>query len=666
MNELTKMGRGIFMKAILAFTFCLIGGTWAFGQQDDPVLFEVDGVPVHVSEFTYIYSKTNGKNADFSRKSLDEYLNLYVKFKLKVRKAKEMRLDTIKALQEELAGYRKQLADSYLLDKTVKRDLAKEVHDRLKKDVDLSHIFVSYGPNPLPKDTLTAYEKAMAIKKRLQGGADFEALAKEASDDKLAKKNGGRIGYITAMFPNGMYNLETAAYEGKSKKFLGPVRTNGGYHIVRVNDRRPAYGEVEISHLLIRNNEANPAEAKRRIDSLYQAIEKGGSFDQLASKYSEDSQTKSKEGYIGFIGIKRFAPVFEEAMFSIKKDGGYSQPIKSNVGWHIIKRITRPGIQPFEMERSRLEAAISKDSRLELAKKKMLAKIKKESKYRENTTIYNKFVESLNDTFLTFRWRPTITNSKDALFTLGKTFKPTVGEFNEYLMRSARDRMRMAKMGDVKVVARSLFDSFVDEQVLKYEESQLDIKNPAFKALMREYEEGILLFEATKMLVWDKASQDTTGLEKYFTKIDGKYKWKERANTTIYRLSKQYESQAASIYAYAKDHTAQEVKAKFNSDGKIIVNAEEKMLEKGRHPELNRVEWVPNSMSNISTNDKNNTITFHRLLELIPPSNKTLKEARGYVVADYQDHLEREWIKELREAYDVKINDKVYENLIKE
>ncbi len=666
MNELTKWGRGIFMKAILAFTFCMIGGTLTFAQQDDPVLFEVDGVPVHVSEFTYIYSKTNGKNADFSRKSLDEYLNLYVKFKLKVRKAKEMRLDTIKQLQEELAGYRKQLADSYLLDKTVKRDLAKELYDRKQKDVDISHIFVSYGPNPLPKDTLAAYEKALAIKKRLEGGEDFEALAKEASDDKTATRNGGRIGFITAMFPNGMYNLETAAYEGKLKKFLGPVRTSGGYHVVRVNDRRPAYGEVEIAHLLIRKNEANPAEAKSKIDSLYQALEKGASFDKLAGAFSEDGQTKSKQGYIGFIGIKRFAAVFEEAMFGIKKDGGYSKPVQSNIGWHIIKRITRPGIQPFEMERSRLEGIVAKDSRLELAKKKMLAQIKKESKYRENTAVFNKFAETLNDTFLTFRWRPTIANSKDVLFTLGKSFKPTVGEFNEYLMRSSRDRMRMARIGDVKVVARTLFDSFVDEQVLKYEESQLDVKNPAFKALMREYQEGILLFEATKMLVWDKASQDTVGLEQYFGKIDGKYKWKERANTIIYRISKQYESQVDAIYAYAKTHTAQEVKAKFNSDGKVIVNAEEKALEKGRHPELNRIEWVPNSMSKIITNDKNNTITFHRLLELIPPSNKTLKEARGYVIADYQDHLEREWIKDLREAYKVKINDAVYESLIKE
>jgi len=666
MNELTKWGRGIFIKGILAFTFCMIGGTLTFAQQDDPVLFEVDGVPVHVSEFNYIYSKTNGKNADFSRKSLDEYLDLYVKFKLKVRKAKEMRLDTIKQLQDELAGYRKQLADSYLLDKTVKRDLAKELYDRMQKDVDISHIFVSYGPNPLPKDTLAAYDKAMAIKKRLEGGEDFEALAKEASDDKTAARNGGRIGFITAMFPNGMYNLETAAYEGKLKQFLGPVRTSGGYHIVRVNDRRPAYGEVEIAHLLIRNNEANPAEAKARIDSLYQALEKGASFDKLASAFSEDGQTKSKQGYIGFIGIKRFAAGFEEAMFSIKKDGGYSKPIQSNIGWHIIKRITRPGIQPFEMERSRLEGMVGKDSRLELAKKKMLAQIKKESKYRENTAVFNKYAEALNDTFLTFRWRPTVANSKDVLFTLGKSFKPTVGEFNEYLMRSSRDRMRMARVGDVKAVARTLFDSFVDEQILKYEESQLDVKNPAFKALMREYEEGILLFEATKMLVWDKASQDTLGLEEYFAKIDGKYKWKERANTIIYRISKQYESQVDTIYDYAKTHTAQEVKAKFNSDGKVIVNAEEKALEKGRHPELNRIEWVPNSMSKITTNDKNNTITFHRLLELIPPSSKTLKEARGYVIADYQDHLEREWIKELREAYKVKINDAVYESLIKE
>lgn len=666
MNEIANWCRQAVVKVLWVMIVGLSSMGTLSAQTENPILFEVDGVPVYVSEFTYIYNKTNGQKADYSRKSLDEYLDLYVKFKLKVRKAKEMELDTIQQLKQELAGYRKQLADSYLLDKTIVKTLAKEVYDRKQTDVDISHILVAVGPNPRPQDTLEAYQKIMAIKKRIEGGAKFEEVAKEVSEDPSAKRNAGRIGYITSMLPSGMYGVENIAYEGKVKKVAGPVRSNSGYHLVRVNDRRNALGEVEIAHLLIRNNPDNESIPKAKIDSIYKALEGGASFEDMVREHSEDGQTKSKNGYIGFIGIKRFAKVFEEAMFSIKKDGGYAAPIQSNIGWHIIKRISKPGIQPFDQQRSRLEQAVSKDSRLGISKAKMLAKIKNESNYEENLKVYNRFVETLNDTFLNFRWRPKITDPQAVLFTLGKDFKSTLGEFGDFLRRSSRDRLRMAKTGDVKGVARTLFDQFVDEQVLKFEETQLEIRNPDFKALMREYEEGILLFEATKMLVWDKASQDTVGLEKFFKGIVGKYKWRERANIEIYRISKQYESQANAIRDYAVAHTAEEVKAKFNTADQIIVNVEEKKLEKGRHPQVNKLRWEANSVTAVAVNDNTNTISFNKIISLLPPSNKTLQEARGYVVADFQDHLEREWIKELRKEYKVKIDDAVYKSLIKE
>ncbi len=654
------------VTSIWVLILCVSFVNTGFGQEEDPILFEVDGVPVYLSEFTYIYNKTNGKQADYSRKSLDEYLDLYVKFKLKVRKAKSMQLDTIPALNQELAGYRKQLADSYLLDKQVVKNLAQEVYDRKKQDVDISHIFVSILANPTPQDTAEAFQRALAIKKRIEGGAKFEEVALEVSDDKSAKNNSGRIGFMTAMLPAGMYGIETVAYEGELNKVYGPMRSNSGYHLIRVNARRPALGEVEIAHLLIRTNPENENAPKAKIDSIHTALEAGATFEDLVQKHSEDSKTKGKNGYIGFVGISQLAKVFEDAMFSIKEDGGYSAPFQSQLGWHIIKRISRPGIQPFEREKSRLEQAVSKDSRLAIAKAKKLAEIKKQGNYREHKEVYDSFVSGLDKNFLTFRWRPNLPKPDQTLFTLGKNFKPTLGEFGEYLGRSSRDRMRLARSGDVNGVVRALYDSFVDEQVMKFQETQLEITNPDFKALMREYEEGILLFEATKMLVWDKASQDSVGLEKFFKGIVGKYKWRERAKVEIYRISKQYESQAKAIRDYAVAHTGEEVKAKFNTEDQIVVNVEEKLLEKGRHPQVNKLRWEIGTVTALDINDKTNTISFNKVLSLMPPSNKTLKEARGYIVADYQDHLEREWIKELRKEYKVKIRDKVYESLIKD
>ncbi len=632
---------------------------------NDPVLFTVENTPVHVSEFTYIYSKTNGKNADFSKKSLDEYLDLYTKFKLKVQKAKDMRLDTVSQLKEELNGYRKQLADSYLIDKAVTEKLLLEAYERIKQDVDISHVLVTLMPEATPADTLAAFQKALDIKKRLEGGDPFEVVAREMSADKTAARNGGRIGFITAVFPAGLYALENAAYSLPVGKISNPLRSNAGYHIIKVNARRPARGEVEVAHLLIRKTENDRAIAKNRIDSIYQVLKTGGDFDKMAQSLSEDTPTAQRNGYIGFISISRYEPSFEEAAFNLKKDGEYSMPFESSVGWHIIKRISKKDIQPYSTEKSRLDNAIRKDGRFEQAKTAMLERIKRDAKFTEYADVLNGYAATLPDSFLTFKWKAPEVKSKELLFKLGKDFKVTLGDFTDYLGRAGATRVRQAKTGDLQKAVKALYQEFVNEQCMKYEETQLESKYPDFKSLMREYEEGILLFEATKVLVWDKASEDSLGLAKFFETIKGKYRWEDRAVTSVYRISIENKDQVDGVRAYAQTHSADEVKAKFNSEEKILVNVESRTFEKGKSQELKGVEWNKGAMGPVDENARTKTIRFLKIEDLLPPAEKTLSEARGYVVADYQDTLERQWVDELKNTYKVKVNEKVLESLVK-
>jgi peptidyl-prolyl cis-trans isomerase SurA len=303
---------------------------WTNAQtNDDPILFSVANQPVHVSEFLYIYSKTNRDKADFSKKSLEEYLDLYTKFKLKVKRAKDMRLDTIPALQKELEGYRKQLADSYLLDKEVTEKLIKEAYQRSLKDLSVSHIMVSLKQNPSPQDTALAYKRIMAIKGKLDGGSDFVKAAKSLSDDKSAKTNNGNIGYFTSPFPNGFYDFESAAYNLEKGTYSAPVRTPIGYHIIKVDDIRPARGEMEAAHILIRHKSPNP---KMTIDSIHSLLSSGQNFEDLAKIYSNDKSTASKGGYIGFFGISKYEKAFEDAAFALKADGDFTQPIETLAG----------------------------------------------------------------------------------------------------------------------------------------------------------------------------------------------------------------------------------------------------------------------------------------------------------------------------------------------
>ncbi|RMG79388.1 MAG: peptidyl-prolyl cis-trans isomerase [Bacteroidetes bacterium] len=639
------------------------------GGGDDPVLFTVGDTPVHVSEFEYIYKKTNGDKATFSRESLEEYLDLYIKFKLKVQRARDMKLDTIPALMQELAGYRRQLADSYLIDREVTNKLIEEAYEHSKEDVDISHILIACPADASPADTLAAYKKALEAKEMIETGTRFADVARQYSNDKSAAKNGGHIGYVTALFPNGYYALEKAAYSLPIGKLHGPIRSSAGYHILKIHDRRPARGEMEVAHILVRFDKhgGDVIKARQKIDSIYAMLEAGKPWEEVAREYSDDKITGPKGGYIGFFGINRYEQSFEDAAHAIPEDGAYSRPVQTSVGWHIIRRLKKKGVEPFNIAKPRLENAVKKDERFELAKAAMVERIKKDAGFVEYPKVYQAFVDSLKEDFLTYKWRAPKEKSKDILFSFGTDLKVTVGEFADYLQRASRKRLRMASNTSVPHAVRSLYNDFVAENALKYEESKLDEKYPDFKALMREYEEGILLFEATKRMVWDKASQDSVGLEAFFEKNKDKYRWATRAVVSQYMLKPTSKHLIAQVRDMAKHNPADKVLAHFNTDpDDPILSVRERTYEKGRNTTLDAIPWEPGSMTKTETSPRNKSLTFMKIEKILEPAQKTLKDARGYVVADYQDVLEKEWVDSLRKAYPVKVNQAVFEGLIKQ
>lgn len=654
-----------FFLALVATLF--LGFQNSFAQTNDPVLFSVEGNPVHLSEFDYIYTKTNGDKADFSKKSLEEYLDLYVKFKLKVQRAKDMQLDTIPVLQQELAGYRKQLANSYLVDKEVTERLVKEAYDRSLKDIDISHIMILVPPTATPKDTLAAFNKINTLKTAIDGGSEFAKVAAENSDDKSAKDNGGNLGYMAALLPDGFYDFETAAYslkEGESKV----VKSAAGYHIIKVNGSRPARGEVEAAHILIRKDpKDNGAAAKVRIDSIYAALQAGTDFEALARAQSQDNISASKGGNIGFFGINKYERSFENAAFGISTDGSYTSPIETKAGWHIIKRLRKKPVESFDIAKRKLQPKVQKDGRYEMAKTSMLNRIKKDANFTENRKTYNMFASLVGDEYMTHRWKPGYKKADDVLFTVGDDKKYTIASFETFSQKNSRDRLRLGRSKSRLEVVKFLYDKFVSETLLQYEEQQLDKKYPEFKALMREYEEGILLFEATKILVWDKASQDSVGLEKYFAthKKNRKYFWNERAEVSFYSLKKDEVKCLSKVRKYSKKKSPAKTLKKYNKGDNKILSHRTEIVEQGKNKVLNNLPWKKGSISATEINKRDLSHNFLKVEKILPPSPKTLKQARGYVVADYQDHLEREWAKELKKTYDIKINEEVFQTLIK-
>ncbi|HMO40426.1 MAG TPA: peptidylprolyl isomerase [Saprospiraceae bacterium] len=633
-------------------------------QQQDPVLFTVGDTPVHLSEFTYIYSKTNGQNADFSQKSLEEYLDLYVRFKLKVKEARQMQVDTIPSLKAELAGYRKQLADSYLIDREVTDKLVRELYERAKEDVDVSHIFVQIGEvgiNPMPEDSAAAYAKITAIRKRLDQGETFEKLVQELSEDEGANSRNGNIGWLTAPLPNGFYDLENAIYNQPIGKPGKPVRTRLGYHIAVVNRRRPARGEVEVAHVLARAQEGNFEAAKARIDSAYAALQQGRSFEEVTGNFSDDKTTADRGGYLGIFGIGRYEKAFEDAAFALDKDGAYSAPIRTSIGWHIIRRISKREIQPFETEKTRLETKIKQDSRFDLARVAMLERIRRENDFKVYSQVLQNFVNAQDSAaFFSFRWKASMDDPEQTIFTLGTDTRATLGEFVDFMNRAVGKRIRYNDQG-VATAVQGLYQEFLNDACLRFEEAHLEEKYPEFRSLMREYEEGILLFEATKMVVWDRASQDTVGLEAFYETVKERYQWSERARISTFKIAPESRAKVNEIYTYAQTHTPEETLSHFNTAEQTIVTLEEKTIE--RKAGTTNV-WIPGEVGRLQIN-RDGTGTFDKIMEVIPPKLKTLQEARGYIIADYQDYLERQWVETLRKQYPVVIQQQVLKSLIK-
>ena len=634
-------------------------------QKDSDVLFTVADNPVTVGEFKYIYGKTSGEEAGYQDESVREYLDLYERFKLKVARAKEMGLDTITALKNELAGYRRQLADNYLVDRQVTDRLVEQLYQRKQQDVEFAHILFKFKENPSPADTAALYNQAKGLKERLTAG-NFADEAKKNSQDNFSAPKGGKIGYITAPFPKGMHQLEAALYGAEINEVVGPVKTTLGYHLAIKTAVRKARGEIEIAHILIRKSEAMKAGSMpvpAQLQSAQKMLANGDDFAKVAARVSEDSKTKDNAGYLGFIGINRYEPAFEDAAFALTEDGQVSDIIESSVGFHLIRRISAKGIQPLNDVRPLLETKVKADGRFEDAKKQMLEDIRVKANVQENKAVFGRYAASLVDsTFFSFRWKPAKTGISTPLLSVGNDYKVGLDQFQEYLRKNSRKRVSMGRNSNASTVASSFYDTWIDEQLMAYAESRLEDDFPDFAALMREYREGILLFEATKIEVWDKASEDTTGLKKFFAMHREDYKWEERATVTRYEIKTKSGIDINEVYAYAAN---QDMDATLDKFGRANIDAASNNYERSRLSEIVNLTANVGSRTPITNNMRSGVATFSKVEAFLPSRNKELREARGYVIADYQDQLEREWVEKLRKQFPVKINKKVLAKLIK-
>jgi peptidyl-prolyl cis-trans isomerase SurA len=635
---------------LLAITACKTA------QVTEPIIFSVADTKVPTKEFLYVYNKNNFKDKkEDSIKALKEYLDLFVNFKLKVKEAEKQGLDTTKSFKDEFEGYKKQLVQPYLTDKKHLDSMVVEAYERMKKEVNASHILVGVSPSSSPADTLKAYNYLNEIRQKAVRGEDFGTLARKYSADSSAKFNQGNLGYFTAM--QMVYPFETKAYQTKVNEISDIVRTQFGYHIIKVNDVRPAQGKVQVAHIMLRRGQADsPAqsnELKQKVFGIYDQLKKGANWNDLVKQFSEDLNSKEKGGTLDWFGVGSITPSFENAAFGLEKPGDFSAPVETPYGWHILKLIGKKSLEPFNEVQSTIRSKINKESRSEASKELFISKLKKEYNFKEEPEGFND-AQSLIDSLNLKKHLPLLAeNQKNKkLFELNKnSYK--ISDFYSYLTAKK----------PTGPITSSPYKDFVNQTILQYEESRLPEKYEDFRMLVKEYREGILLFTLMDENVWSKAMKDTVGLKNYFEKNKAEYLSKETADVLSLSFSDSLDM-VKTIDSLKKngsieDLNLENLKADLNKHNPLRVDIRRDSLEKSTDEIWNTVPFKTGEYSS----KINGRYTFLKILDIFKPNNKNFEDIRGQVISDYQKYLEDEWIKELKKKYPVQLNQKELKKL---
>lgn len=651
-----------FVKSLLFFTTALSINA-AIGQEGkDPILLEFSDDTVRLSEFRTVYEKNNSNN-QIAKSTPVEYLDLYVKFKLKVKQALDMQLDTNPAFLQELKGYRSQLAQPYLTDEKTKQRLKKETYDRLQSEVKASHILIRVEENASSADTLAAYNKIKKIRQQAVSGADFADLAVKNSEDPSVKSNNGDLGYFTAMYM--VYPFEKAAYDTKVGEISPIVRTSYGYHIIKVNDKRKARGEIRVAHILVRFNTNAEVEAakladskeialkdpEKKINEIYEKLENGTSFEELARMYSEDKKTANQGGELPKFGTGKMIQPFEDFSFELENDGDYSKPFKTQFGYHIVKRLEVYPTKSYEEMEGKIEKNMSRDAKKLYTTDAVVARLKKEYDFSEKKNNLTPFF-NLGKPFEDKKWNGEGIKDRDAVMATFANQKVTNQDFIDFLIKRTADYRQV----DRKTLINKNYNDFVNEAMLAYEDTQLERKYPEFKALVKEYHDGILLFELTEKMVWNKAIVDTSGLEAFYQENINKYQWPERIEANIYLANS--EKVAKKTYKLVKkrqnkDLKAQDILAMVNESSQLNLELEQGKYEGGANSFIDQSTWTVGVKKPKAIGGKFGVV---EVVNVLPPGAKTIKEIRGQVTSDYQDFLEKEWVSSLQNEYPVKIN----------
>lgn len=637
-------------------------------QTEDPVLMKINNRPILKSEFEYLYHKNNTA----SKQSLDEYIKLFVDYKLKVEEAIAQGLDTTSSFVKEYNNYKRQITQPYLTDTISETTIARKLYDRMAENIETSHILIRLPQGTvLPSDTLVAYQKAMSIRNQLFGkkAKSFETLAKEYSEDPSAQQSDrpGYLGWATSMMF--VAPFEDAMYATPVGEVSMPVRSMFGYHLIKVHNRKPDEGKVKVAHIMFSfpQKDATKQEkdsVKRVAENIYKQLLEGANYAELAKTHSSDKMSGANGGSMGWLRVGVGVPTeFMDAAFALQDTGSISKPITTSFGYHIIKLEDKAPKDTWEESKVKIISQLRRSDQFEKVQDLKRKKLAKEIHYKIEKDAYD-LLMSLANNYL----------PSDSIFFEKVKEKQNLQlvsvddvASNTYSLYTLNNYMNYLSSGpDVRAnvstefIAKSV-DQFILDKLTETYTNILPRKYPEYRNLLKEYHDGILLFNVMNEQVWENAAKDTLGLENHFAKNKAKYTWTEPhyKGHIVYCKDEATMKKAQKLVKKVKkgQDLNTMLKTALNNDSVNFVFARKGVWGKGDN------KFVDASVFNGEAPEPVKDYPFFFVTGRMIKAPQEYLDVKGLVISDLQEQREKEWIARLREKFAVEIDDSVLETI---
>ena len=613
-------------------------------------LLKIEDEAHSVADFLEVLDKKADTGDDLN---LEDQIDLFINYQLKVKEALDLRLDTLSDFQEEFKRYRDQIADNYIANGKVTDALVEETYDRLKTEVKASHILIKVPDTASANKRRELLDKARDVAGKARRGADFESLALQYSEDPSAQKNKGNLGWFRAF--QMVYPFESKAYELEKGEISSPVETPYGYHIIKKTGERPSQGKIRVAHIMItsKKQDSTALSPKQKIQNIYDRLQNGEDFSSIAKAESDDKRTAPKGGKLNPFAVGDInSDAFEEAAFSLE-NGEISKPIRSRFGWHVIKKLGNEPVPPLAEKKAELVKRIKTSDRVKLLNDKIQENILEYHEMQVDSSVVDKLAQSVDSTVYRYKWKaPEDLKSSEDIFLSIDTLSYSLGDLARYFQKQQRTLTRNAQYSNM---VEEALGKFVYAKLVKHHKDQLEEIAPDFRDKMQGYKEGLMVFELMEREVWDKAKKDSTALKEHYQQHKEKYLSKPKISGLLVDARgikdlKKLKEQVASTDSIAL------LKKQFLSIE--VIRMDKHPINDSRLPEGLKIRENRTKIYR-----KEGPAKVVRIDEHHPEEQLSFEKARGKVVADLQEKMEKDFVKRLRKKYKVEMEDEVLKEL---